>query len=201
MISNPSQRFAVRRPRALRAGFTLVELLTVIAIVVILAALSVGIFNFATKKGETAKAQTQMTLLDNAVQKYHAEVGVFPEGTGDGSPEESLILYSMAFGDGLGEDGVANTDDDEAYDGIPDPGATVHVPEMDPNESKSPWFESNDIPPNALLDPWGLPWRYRNGDDPNAINPDFDLWSSGPDGLSRPDDPQHPENKDDIGNW
>ena len=188
-------------PRAWRGGFTMAELLTVITILVILATLTLSIAGFANKKSTLAKADAQMTLLDNAIEKYHAEIGVFPESTGDGSPEESLLIYSMAFGDGLGEDGVLGTDDDGSIDGKPDPGATVQIPELDPNEDKSPWYEPGEFPPVALRDPWGNPWRYRSGDDPNAINPDFDLWSAGPDGLSRRDDPDHPDNEDDIVNW
>ena len=190
------------RIQNVRPGFTLVELLTVIAIVVILAALSLGIFNLAAQTGDISKARTQLALLDNTIQRYHAEVGVYPKATGDGSPEESMLIYSMGFGDGLGDDGVPGTSDDTAYDGVPDQGATVHLDVLDPNQKKSPWFEQGQFPPEALLDPWGLPWRYRGGDDPNAINTaDFDLWSSGPDGLSRPDDPKHADNKDDIVNW
>jgi hypothetical protein len=49
-----------------------------------------------------------------------------------------------------------------------------------------------------LLDPWGGEFGYRCLGDQN---PDFDLWSAGPDGEADPDDPGAPVNRDNIENW
>ncbi len=72
MKKNPS---ASRRRRA---GFTLVELLTVIAIIGILAALLLPVLAAVKRSAQKAKAQTEMQALATAIQAYDSAYGRFP---------------------------------------------------------------------------------------------------------------------------
>ncbi|RMH58536.1 MAG: type II secretion system protein GspG [Candidatus Hydrogenedentota bacterium] len=54
-------------------------------------------------------------------------------------------------------------------------------------DGHGPYLEKTTAVPT---DPWGNPYHYLQ---PGEHNYDYDLWSSGPDGLSGTDD--------DIGNW
>lgn len=179
-----------------RQGFTLVELLTVISIIVILAGLSLGAFSWANRKSMQTKSEVQLRLLGNGIQQYFADAGAYPEAIGDGSAKESLLIYSMCFGDGVGEDGLVGTEDDVEVDGKPDEWGTIYLNELDPNGGGK-WFIGRN-PPTGLYDPWSRLWSYRSGDD-NNMNFDFDLWSPGPDGKTNP----LPDSttKDDIVNW
>lgn len=54
-------------------------------------------------------------------------------------------------------------------------------------QQRGPYLENTRAVPK---DPWGGDYRYLA---PGERNPDYDLWSPGPDGISG--------NEDDVGNW
>ena len=97
-----------------RDSFTLVELLTVMAIIAILAGLILSIAGYATKKGALARASAEIQALSAACESYKADNGGYPHqplakggvipaisGTGNNSNVPSDILYpvgSMANG-------------------------------------------------------------------------------------------------------
>lgn len=59
-------------------GFTLVELLVVISIIVVLAALSFGAAQVAIKKANTLKTRTTATAISSAVDQYYQEYSKLP---------------------------------------------------------------------------------------------------------------------------
>lgn len=60
------------------AGFTLVELMTVIAIIAILAGLVLGISGYATKKADQSRAMADMEKIKNALEEYRLQYGEYP---------------------------------------------------------------------------------------------------------------------------
>lgn len=181
MNANKSLKVNVRR------GFTLVELLTVITIIVILAGLTVGTMGWVQRKAAVNKARAQLALLENGLERYHADTGIYPEAR----DTKGLILYYCLFGDGVGADGIRGTSDDGAVDGKPDEGATVYLSELDPHSNSMQLLDgAKDKAPDRLMDPFGNAWSYTGGEKykRNLNNPDFDLSSYGPDGRNKTDD-------------
>lgn len=65
--------------RANRSGFTLVEVLTVIAIIALLAALILGLASVAQKKAARTKAEAEITQLESFVTDYQMKYGQVPK--------------------------------------------------------------------------------------------------------------------------
>ncbi len=149
-----------------KAGFTLIEMLVTITIIVILAGLSLGGFKYVTTKQANAQAAIQIKLLENAIEEYKLDHGEYPKAA-TGTTDIN-ILYQKLY-----KDGVDNPNENKIY-----------LADLDPKNNKQGWnTESN---PSQLTDPWGAGYIYRN---PGTLNPDFDLISKGQDGdLNTPDD-------------
>lgn len=172
-------------------GFTLVELMVVIAIMAILATIGVTSFAFVQERQNKEKARVQIALLSNAIEEYKRDMGEYP-GTDDTAVDGNVSkeLYMALFYEGYEFSEDPNR---------PDPGnlkaTKIYLPELDPRTSKVGWVEPTKDPNPGddleILDPWGATYRYRKGT--NAENPDFDLWSMGKDGES--------DTKDDIRNF
>lgn len=60
-------------------GFTLVELMIVVAIIGILAAIAVPKFGAAADSAKKAKIQADLRTLDTAISMYYAKEGKYPE--------------------------------------------------------------------------------------------------------------------------
>jgi len=64
--------------RAKQSGFTLVEVLTVIAIIALLAALILGLAGNAQKKAARSKAESEIAQLESFVTDYQMKYGQVP---------------------------------------------------------------------------------------------------------------------------
>lgn len=175
-MNTPNKSQEINRLR----GFTLIELLVVVTIIVVLSGLTIGISGYVQGKAAVSKAQTQIKLLENALEQYAADANGLPEV----EDETGLVIYMMLFGDGVGPDGVLSTLEAQnpQLTGVPSEGARVYLADLDPRTNIQKMLRVQDDIPTALVDPWGSPWRFRSGDGIKVMNPDFDLWSAGPDG-------------------
>lgn len=177
-----------------RRGFTLVEMLAVITIIVILGGIVLASTAYVKQKKALNEAKVQVNLLANAAEQYKLDTGYFPLG-GSGGKGDSKILYRALYWDS--NDNGAGPDTDSVQ--------KIYISELDPKTNKIGWTVGSKSEV-TIVDPWGNEYRYRNGkmDDgsanPKAINPDFDLWSAGPDGKTN-EAGSGPETKDDIRNW
>lgn len=61
-----------------RSGFTLIELMIVVAIVAILAGLSMGAMGYVNRKGAASRAQTEVAALAEAIESYKLDYGTYP---------------------------------------------------------------------------------------------------------------------------
>jgi prepilin-type N-terminal cleavage/methylation domain-containing protein len=107
-ILQKTMKTTLPRSRRHRAGFTLVELLTVIAIIGILAALLLTVLAAARRSALKAKAQTEMQGLVTAIQGYDSAYGRFPvspaaqaaagANAGKPAPPNGDFTYGGTFG-------------------------------------------------------------------------------------------------------
>ncbi len=139
-------------------GFTLIEMLVTITIIVILMSLAVAGFGYVNQKQASDQAKIQISLLSNGIEEYKLDNGVYPP-TGD-----SNSIYKLLYFNG------ANAT----------PQGKIYVSQLDPLNNKQGWTEGTNANV-TIIDPWGSQYIYRNGADADAKNPDFDLISKGKD--------------------
>ena len=177
-----------------RGGFTLVELLAVVTIIIILAGVVIGGMGLVKDRQNASTAKIQLALLASALEQYKLDNGSYPMGD-EGSESDSNILFrALYWGDSENnEEGGAGA------------GHKIYLNELDPDNNKQGWLEGSGAD-TKIVDPWGNEYHYRPGTLPNgkpnldAWNPDFDLWSSGKDGKTSKIDEKHEDNQDDIKN-
>ncbi len=184
------------RPR----GFTLMELLVVVAIIVILAALTMGGLGFIQRKQAVEKARAQIGMLSSGLEEYKLDFGRYPvaDDIGGSGDQGSNVLFRALYWD---------SDNNGAAVGA-DVNQRIYLAELDPASNKQGW-SSNPVASaqNTIRDPWGQNYRYRSGVNAtgavntNCINPDFDLWSSGPDAASGNPAGNDAQAQDNVTNW
>ena len=187
-------------PRRLRAGFTLMELMVVIAIIALLASMTVMGFRYA----QTAAMRNRTTAFHKAIMSgltaYNAEYGEYPrpkrgEQVGTFSNKtysigSASMLYQAMSGDGDSEIELSSSVLGASNGKVEGPEIQhVMMKEM-PNEI-SRKYTSGWI----LVDGFGHPFQY-NAPNPNTkaaygtasnkvdsqtINSTYDLWSFGED--------------------
>ena len=195
------------------SGFTLIELMAVITIIVILAGLVVGGLGFVNDRQAKEKAKVQIALLSKAIEEYKLDNGIYPpSGNSADGVAQSVALYIPLFYEGYDYNRQANPPADwtktVSATKIPK-SIKIYLPDLDPVSSKQGWVMPKTTVPTTMpvLDPWGKEYRYRTAVDgagkPNAltINPDFDLWSSGKDTATAPANALDVKNRDDIKNF
>ena len=158
------------------AAFTLIEMMTVIAVIVILTGMVLSIAGYATRKGALARAEGEIQMLISACESYKSENGNYPRDVPDGgggvtdmlSPKQhfspvsplyanaSLFLYKQLSGDKTG--GGSNLPD-----GIPDENEPRYFKDVDMgkilNTRKNPTTKAI-IQVNYLQDPFGFSYGY-----------------------------------------
>jgi len=79
------------------AAFTLIELLTVILIIMILAGLVAGIARYAMIQAHVNRAKAEIAMVEMALSNFQIDSGRFPPGNG-GSLSSANILTNLAWG-------------------------------------------------------------------------------------------------------
>ena len=138
------------------AGFTLIEVLVVIAVVAILAAITLGISSGARDKAAQDRARSELAVLGTALERYRAAYGAYPQ-----DEQNAAALYQALSGTRTPTGAV----DDRA------PFITLAGLVLSDAE-------------DVIVDPWGQPYEYvpfmsgaRRG---------FRLYSIGRDGKDAP---------------
>lgn len=81
----------MRKVNGKRTGFTLIELMVVVAIIGLLTAILVPAISMALKSGTRARAMSQLKDLDGAVKRYFAEYGKMPLPIGENGGADQWI--------------------------------------------------------------------------------------------------------------
>ena len=174
------------------AAFTLIELLTVIAIILLLAGLLLGIAGNANYKSSMARANAEVNALSTALESYKADNGTYPRNSdtdalkaqGNGTPPDpstylaaNKYLFQTLSGYGANPTGTL-----------------VTKPYFDFKPGQLSTGNANATTSTTIVDPFGLNYGYSTSyaaaqDNLNTnntpiptnsgYNPTFDLWSTG----------------------
>ena len=127
MSPQPDQHYGPK-PR----GFTIVELLIVIAVIILLLSILIVAVNAATRTAQSASTRTLMNSMKQALVRFKADIGYYPPVLGDVSPTDftpdNHDLRKLF--DPRGEDLIAGTADDILPlmpDGSPNPNYSLNV--------------------------------------------------------------------------
>jgi prepilin-type N-terminal cleavage/methylation domain-containing protein len=183
-----------------RRGFTLIEILVVVAIISVLSSIVLGGVVAAQRKARQALAQTFVAVWNGEVEDYYLDTGEYP-GTGCPTGENGFpALFQALAGERppLGKGGPSA------------PYVTVREEDVAVPDAAEGGFRraaAGEVRDHRVAryirDPWGNPYVYRENRSrprtPIMKRPTrADLYSTGPDGI---DQTARGEEGDDIGNW
>ncbi len=196
---------AHRHNRFFAPAFTLIELMIVIAIILVLASMTIGGLGWYKRKAAVEKTRILRSSIGQALEAYRLENGFLPQGGGD--DDSTAQVYIALYGDGeLAYDSTSGQVTVRTQpDGKPDSGATTHLNTLEPGLTGSRMNVTSSGGTYIIVDAWARPFHYRHdvtGQDDQMMNPpdDFDLWSLGPDGKGGPTGTAK-ERRDDITNY
>src|SRR5579862_2924362 len=143
-------------------AFTLIELLTVMTVIAILAGLILSVAGYVQRKGGMSRAQAEIKALEGAAENYKTDNGIYPSDPTPGTATDKLdartaiseanyqvasfVLYKLLTGD-TGGTGAAT----QSYFPVP-PGMCGR-----PNVA-APVSKSNAV--TYLMDPFGNSYGY-----------------------------------------
>ena len=140
-------------------GFTLIEILVVIAIISVLMGMILSGGNQAKKRARIYKTKAMITSLETALALYHTDFGAYPA-----AGNQNLV------NDLADTDGNASNND-------------WHGPYMSFKAADL----NGSIPAATVLDAWGKDYKYNNPY-PLGDVPPYEIKSLGPDGKDGTDD-------------
>jgi general secretion pathway protein G len=140
-----------------RNGFSLMELVGVLAILAILAAVSLRIADGVRERSMIAQGQSELAALRGALDRYRSHFGNYPIVKNGSDEDRNRRLVSALMGREAPE------------------GTALAVPVF-------PFWESGAflVESGLLLDPWNQPYFFSY--DPEWIHGQYFLMSKGPDG-------------------
>lgn len=174
------------RPSHSRHGFTLVELLVVIAVIGILMAITVPGAGSVMKSMRKTSARADANIVKTILADYHASYNGWPAWDG----AKDALSGGTAETDALWVRIMRCDTDDERVTGT----YRAHNRRL-----ISFWScDTNKLVGGAFCDPWGHPYQYRidaDGDgtikapnDDDRVSAEIIVWSMGPDGETDDND-------------
>lgn len=168
-----------------QGAFTLMELLVVMSIIALLAAMTMGAFSYAQKAAMRNRTTAMHRAIISGLENYNSEWGEFPSPASDGETDTfsgktyntsgASMLYQALSGDGTDKIKIGSGSGSSS-DGKWTDGEKMLLTEM-PKE----FYYKNGSNSYMLLDAFIHPFQYTKGGTTEAVNPNFDLWSYGED--------------------
>ena len=156
-----------RSGRRCGAGFTLVELLTVITVIGVLAAMVLATQGPVWRMAARAKAKGEVGAMEAALGRYRQDHGVYPPSP-DLDPSSAANVAMCAEGARVLYVELSG-----------DKGASASGA---PAERYYDRFDKPSVDSEHALDPFGNFYGYSTM---GKYNPTFDLWSTGGDAMKR----------------
>ena len=188
----------------IKPAFTLLEILTVIAIIAVLASLTLGGMSYYDQKMKYSRTEILIASIEQALEEYKADNGFYPQNVTATSPWTEQVYVALS-GDGSltrnATTGVVTIA--TAPNGTPNAGNTVYLSTLNPS-FKGKQLNVESTSPYCILDAWGERLRYRhNKPAADMANPrnDYDLISLGPNGNGDFLSVSEAAKADDIKNW
>jgi prepilin-type N-terminal cleavage/methylation domain-containing protein len=146
-----------QRPRRSNHGFTLIEVILVIAVIMILAGITFGISRGVENAKRRSVAKAELTVLAQALEGYKSTHGDYPWAA-DGDELAQALMGWMAFsGSGSSVTFAAVSADD-----VPDSGPKSFIDPTKLDYSGTLPDEANVAPgTGAFQDPWGNDYIYK----------------------------------------
>jgi len=174
----------MKRPRllplSLPHGFTLLELLTVMTIIMILAGMVLAGMGYAQQKAALSRAQAEIAALSTALESYKADNGEYPKDTSTDALDPSTSGNPTAYTDAgktLYYSLRSDYDQDGKVDETLDDNGDVVSRLKAYFEFKDSMLSADKSAGNAyMVDPFGNAYGYSTK---GTYNPTFDLWSTG----------------------
>ncbi|HKS31653.1 MAG TPA: type II secretion system protein [Chthoniobacterales bacterium] len=167
-----------------QGAITIIEMLVVIMVIFILAALVLAASSYVQNRGARARAETEIAAMSAALESYKADNGIYPRSAdtdalaansdpAGGNPANFVTaaryLYSQLTGDSDGNPTTSSASDTKNYFG-----AALKPSMLSPNPAGAN---------TCIRDPFGYAYGYStyevvNPGNANGNNPTFDLWST-----------------------
>lgn len=133
-----------------RRGFTLVELLAVVLVLLILTAIGFGVAGYVQKKMAIATTTSQIAAIEAALESYKSDWGYYPptspyriSGLGNWEVTNNAVLYRALYGQR------------KRYLSFPQ--SQVHVSYFGTGYGGT---ERSTLTATNLFDVWGMPFNY-----------------------------------------
>jgi len=204
-LARPPVREAMVKPSMDSRAFTLIELLTVISIIAILATISLGIVRGVNQRAGISRAKAELAVLASALDAYKRQYGDYPQAGksagSDGSssdtgtteanvkatPVAATLVSVKLFNALVGKLGPGTSASQMvAINGKSFIELGALTLESSDNEDL-PSNTGTDPVPNSFLDPWGnrYLYYYKAAGSANSwpASRGYILMSAGPDGL------------------
>ncbi len=172
----------IHRP-CVRSAFSLIEMLVVIAIIGLLAALVVGGAAHFRETSVRARVQTELNQVVSAIESYHKTYGFYPQGNGASTPDpvKAPLYYELTGTEATNVayfqvKGIVNTLTNEVTKRVPNFFSNIGI------EGKN--YKVVDKASGALALTVGYrgpdgdvnPWRYVSKNPTNNTET-YDLWA------------------------
>jgi prepilin-type N-terminal cleavage/methylation domain-containing protein len=198
-----------------RGAFTLIELILVMGILSVLAALVLSTAGYARKKSALARAEAEIAAMAAAIENYKADNGIYPRG-----PASAMTIGTITIPANATDNLNAKTRGDPTNTTDPTYGETslylYTLLSGDSTGNRSPTgksymaFKPNMLLPaggtgtvTAIADPFGNSYGYSTANQVDPVNtgynPSFDLWSTA--GLTTAGQPTQAAQNQWIKNW